>query len=368
MKKTPANVEKKNLGNVVIAEAGLLPDEIMWDVLKDYPQELVAGLRKRLAAECPKLREKINRNSRYLGYSNGGSDAIYVYVRKKDLLIDIRLSADLADGLRRAGFEVRPRDNFQAKRGWLTGLIVPHDTDKAGDVAKLAIEALSSQYPARPVGRLIATREDLDQDTMTTQSENDAEQWPFPDPRVAGVREHYQRVKFFHALAEGCPDLPDKFRLLLAGVYSARAVIELMLEAADKGMLNSTREELKARLCSQIPWYDLIERIRIHDFHRFGLVPPDPRFKVMMQRGPVKLRAKKGAAVYRIPPTGPESITTGNSRIEEQRPLLTSDGQFFDDATSEYVSLDRILRDFVAGAAGSIQEFEENLGPTSSPT
>ena len=145
MKKKPANVEKKNLGNVVIADAGLLPDEILWDVLKDYPQELVAGLRKRLTADCPKLREKFNRKSRYLGYSNGGSDAIYVYVRKKDLLIDIRLSADLADDLRRAGFEVQPRDNFQAKRGWLTGLIVPHDTDKADDVAKLAIEALSSQ-------------------------------------------------------------------------------------------------------------------------------------------------------------------------------------------------------------------------------
>lgn len=145
MKKTPANVEKRNLGNVVIADAGLLPDEILWDVLKGYPQELVAGLRKRLAADCPELREKINRNRRYLGYSNGGSDAMYVYVSKNHLLIDIRLSADLSDDLRRAGFEVRPRDNYQGKAGWLTGLIVPHDTDKFGDVAKLAIEALSGE-------------------------------------------------------------------------------------------------------------------------------------------------------------------------------------------------------------------------------
>jgi len=29
--------------------------------------------------------------------------------------------------------------------GWLTGLIVPHDTDKLGDVAKLAVEALSGR-------------------------------------------------------------------------------------------------------------------------------------------------------------------------------------------------------------------------------
>ena len=133
---------KKNSENVVIADAGLLPEELLWDALRGYPQEPVGELRKCLAVEFPNLREKINRNSRYLGYSNGRSDAIYVYVRKNDLLIDIRLSADLADDLRQLGFEVKPRDNFQAKVGWLTGLIVPYDTDKFGHVAKLAIEAL----------------------------------------------------------------------------------------------------------------------------------------------------------------------------------------------------------------------------------
>ena len=88
----------------------------------------------------------------------------------------------------------------------------------------------------------------------------------------------------------------------------------------------------------------------------------------MMQGGPVKLRAQKGTAVYRIPPTGPERITTGNSRIEEQRVLLSSDGEFFDDATGEYVSLDRIVRDFITAAVGTIREFEENLRPTNQST
>ncbi len=145
MKKTPMNDGGKNSGNVVIADAGLLPEELLWDVLKGYPQELVGELRKRLADECPKLREKINRSSRYLGYSNGGSDAVYVYVRKNGLLVDMRVSADLSEDLGQLGFEVRPRDNFQAKSGWLTGLILPLDTDKFADVAKLAIEALSGE-------------------------------------------------------------------------------------------------------------------------------------------------------------------------------------------------------------------------------
>ncbi|MCK4785898.1 MAG: hypothetical protein KAV87_19235 [Desulfobacteraceae bacterium] len=143
VKKTSPKVKSKYSRNVVISKAGLLPEELLWDVLRTYPQKLVGELRKCLAVEFPGLREKINRRSRYLGYANGGSDAMYVYVRKKNLLIDIRLSADLAEDLRRIGFKVRPRDNYQAKSGWLTGLIVPHDTDKLADVAKLAIEALS---------------------------------------------------------------------------------------------------------------------------------------------------------------------------------------------------------------------------------
>ncbi len=142
VKKTSPKAKSKYSQNVVTG-AGLRPEELLWDVLKGYPQELVNKLRKRLAAEFPGLREKINRRKRYLGYANRGSDAIYVYVKKKNLLIDIRLSADLAEDLRRLGFTVRPYDNFQSDVGWLTGLIVPHDTDKFAEVIKLAIEALS---------------------------------------------------------------------------------------------------------------------------------------------------------------------------------------------------------------------------------
>lgn len=199
---------------------------------------------------------------------------------------------------------------------------------------------------------------------MTTQSENVAEQWPFPDPRVAGVREHYERVKFFHALAEGCPDPTGKFRLLLAGVYSARAVVELIVEAVvdkgqeapEKGQINAMRKNLKARLRKQIPWYDLIERVRIHDFHRFGLVPPDLRFRAMMLGGPVALGARKGTAIYCVAATGPKKLTTGNSEIREQRPLLSTDGKFFDDTTRQYISLDKIIRDFIRATIGTIRE------------
>ena len=144
--------------------------------------------------------------------------------------------------------------------------------------------------------------------------------------------------------------------------------MQLIYEAADKGELDKTCEELKAQFRTQVPWCDLIERIRIHDFHRFGLVPPDPRFRSITQEGPVNLRAQKGAAIYRLPTTGPDKLTTGNSAIQEQRPLLIKDGQFFDDATRRYVSLEQIVQDFIAPGAEVVKEFEANVGRTNPST
>ena len=136
-------VSQKLSDNVVKCDRGLLPKEMLWDAMSSYPLELVMKLRDRLNAKCVGLREKLNRNSRCLGYvTDGRSDALYVYVQKKRLLLDVRVSDDRVEELRGKGFEVRPRDNFQAKSGWLTGLLVPHDTDNLDQIVELAIEAL----------------------------------------------------------------------------------------------------------------------------------------------------------------------------------------------------------------------------------
>ncbi|MDI6450190.1 hypothetical protein [Anaerobaca lacustris] len=197
---------------------------------------------------------------------------------------------------------------------------------------------------------------------MSTCIGNDDEApWPLVDPRLAGLWEHYKRVVFFHTLTETCPDVTPKFRLPLAGVYSAQAVAQLMYETADKQQLSQTREELKTYLQQHIRWYDLIERIRIHDFHRVGIVPPDPQLKTMTLAGPVKLRARKEVAVYQVPSEGPRKLTTGNSSIKEQRPLLAVDGRFFDENTRQYVPLSQILSDFLTDGSEVITHFEKNL-------
>ena len=145
VKGTPSS-RTKATSNKLGQQKGLLPEEAIREALHAYPIDLVLDLRKRLAVARPALREKLNPKSRYLGYGLvGGSDDLYLYVQKKGLVIDIRLPADRTDELRRMGFKVRPRDNYQAKAGWLTGLYIPHDTDKRKELAALLLEALQGE-------------------------------------------------------------------------------------------------------------------------------------------------------------------------------------------------------------------------------
>lgn len=144
-KRDPAK-PPKGRGLLMGQDSGLLTEDQVASGLRGDAGTLVAALRSRLAAACPKLREKLNPNSRYLAYGlAGGKDALYVYVQKKGVLIDMRVSADRADELRRQGFDLRPRNNYQAKAGWLTGLFVPHDTSRIDEVVLLAVEALQEE-------------------------------------------------------------------------------------------------------------------------------------------------------------------------------------------------------------------------------
>ena len=187
------------------------------------------------------------------------------------------------------------------------------------------------------------------------------DRWPFPDPRVAGIKEHYDRIRTFLELADDSKDPTVSFRLQITCIYFARAIIELIFEAADKEQLSSSREQLKKTLPEKLRWYNLIERIRIHDFHRFGIVPPSPGMKVLFQGGPLKLKAKNGAAAYSIPPSGPKIETTGGSSVRQERPLINADGRFFDEDTKTLVRLDELLKDFLLDVPEVIKEFGQQI-------
>jgi hypothetical protein len=186
---------------------------------------------------------------------------------------------------------------------------------------------------------------------------------PSESARLLGAREHLERAQLLFDLGRKQEDAKASFRLMLAAIYSCRAMTELMLEAADKQETNAgeDRRTVEERISRLVPYYALIERIRIHDFHRFGIVPPDPKSESLMFGGPMKLTAKKGIAVVTVSEQGPAISTTGGSQAHLQRPLLCRGGKFFDDETANYVELEDILDSFVAKAAAAITEFQKLL-------
>jgi hypothetical protein len=96
-----------------------------------------------------------------------------------------------------------------------------------------------------------------------------------PGPRLAGVREHLERVNMFLGVALAQTNPAVRFRLSIAAVYSCRAISELMLTAAEKQEVKTfCGSDDKANRDALEQFYYLIERIRIHDFHRFGLTSP----------------------------------------------------------------------------------------------
>ena len=185
-------------------------------------------------------------------------------------------------------------------------------------------------------------------------------------PRIRGIHEQYYRAQRFLQLSHRCKKARSRFTNLITAVYFARAIVELMLEAAEKQELRpfcnkdikESRKKFEEKLASTLPHYYLIEKIRIHDFHRFGCIPPSPKYREVFGGGPIRFSVKKGSAVLRLTPKGPKIALTGNSSDNSQRPLYNYDGRFFDEESNKLLSLEEILRDFIEAVPSAIAEFE----------
>jgi hypothetical protein len=172
-------------------------------------------------------------------------------------------------------------------------------------------------------------------------------------PRVEGIREQFERSKLFLKEASASTDRLARFRRLVASIYFARAVVELMLEAADKQEVKKGRKELEKMLKSTLPRYLLIEKLRIHDFHRFGLLER-PGFFL---GGTIKLIANQGGASLRITPWGPKITLTGSSRVKRMRPLTMNGDKALDEDKNEYIPIERILSEYLDAVPKAIDEF-----------
>lgn len=200
---------------------------------------------------------------------------------------------------------------------------------------------------------------------------NEQQQVPLPKTTHRGIVEHFMRACMFYEAAVRQSDPQVQFRIYMAALYSCRAIAELMLEQAapPRNELTIDRKGLDALLVAKLPYYKLIERIRIHDFHRFGLTPPIPGVTMMQGFGPVKLEASNGVAAVQQFADGPKNTCTGNSSVKGQRPLYSVDGTFYDEDTDAQVPLGKIIRDYALAVPAAVDEYEKHVKcPGSQPS
>ena len=154
---------------------------------------------------------------------------------------------------------------------------------------------------------------------------------------MRGIREHLERVRLLLELSKQASDAKTSFRLQLAAVDSCRAIAEIMLEAAaiqQVRALDGTagvtdRKTLEQEVVSQLPYYYLTERIRIHDFHRFGLVPLSESGELQISMGgPIKLVAQEGTAAVSLTGTGVEAGQDGQLSGEVAAPTCGAERVF----------------------------------------
>jgi len=185
-------------------------------------------------------------------------------------------------------------------------------------------------------------------------------------PRASGIEEHLKRIELLHRLAASQP-LADRYRLLISALTSCQAIVTIMLEAAmvdevpvapsPEGKWQTFKEEIRP----WFPYFDLVEVVRVHDFHRFGIIPPDPNSIEFHFQGPMKLTARGGGASVVFTPSGPAITTSGQSTVKGQRPLTINDGAFFDEASGSFVRPEVIVEAFLSQAPTAIANFKARL-------
>ena len=182
---------------------------------------------------------------------------------------------------------------------------------------------------------------------------------PFPEeltaPRLAGVREQVGRAQMHLSEALASSDPTTRFRKLIAAVYPGRAAIEIMRVAATQGELTVNLDDLDERVGAVLPRHELIHLIRLHDFHRFGVMPRPG----VLVGGPMRLKSsKRGVAQVQFLPSGPQITKSGNANVILNRPLQTDADRVFDDASSEWVPIEQAIREYVEGLPAALAIFE----------
>jgi hypothetical protein len=185
--------------------------------------------------------------------------------------------------------------------------------------------------------------------------------FPFPAPPVGtafAIADHVARAEYFVRRTLATAD-EDRFNwFILSAVYAGRAAYEIAAEDLARIGASRTPPDLNARArlddlaTAQVPRFQLIGDVRVHDFHRAGV-----RFRhnatATYVLGPMSIRASPqatGITVTIDPDTG--TFTPQEQRgvsVRANRSLQIRGLQAYDDEASEWVLITDAVAEYLHG-------------------
>ncbi len=159
-------------------------------------------------------------------------------------------------------------------------------------------------------------------------------------PSVRGILEHHERAYLFAAEAAAAPGPRASFRHLMAAVYSLRAAVELMRETADRGELRVGRPQMERLVDLLMPRARLIRRLRISDFHHYGVMGPGHTMLQFRIRLPAYGHS---GLTFRVDPTNPRLRVRISDRSRNYSFFMTSGLLVQDELEPAPISLGRLV-------------------------
>lgn len=171
----------------------------------------------------------------------------------------------------------------------------------------------------------------------------------FPLLESIPVSDHFYRAIFFLNNCRQSPDILGYNWNILASIYSARAIVEIVDHQLKKGILGLDPDTFWEGARSSVRRFRLIETIRVQDFHRTP-VRFDPNVQSFL--GPAVVRsstqAGSGGGLSVDPETGkPVVHKTRNASVKQDRPLATSGLLAHDYDLDEMIQIDVALEQYL---------------------
>ena len=170
--------------------------------------------------------------------------------------------------------------------------------------------------------------------------------------------EHLARARFFLEQAKSQSDPQKASWFVMASIYSARAIIELMVDYFKTKKLKGEFKDFLAAAAERIPYFKVIEYLRDHDFHRRAI-----RFTPGRQAmyGPITIgTGNSPGAIAAVTGSGVEGCmeeqTAKTGFVKQNRPLQIRGFEI--DAEGEgWVPIDRVLDTYLREVEAFIETF-----------